>query len=531
MSTCHFYMRTGMWEAAASYSGGSNQNLQSQLAAQAQRRAAQRKLQMAKMMGNGGMAAVTMGFQHQRDHGSSSSQNDPMFVASRRARSNNFTLKETFDLLKIWASPEMQWQMKHNFRNFRVWEAISFSMHELGHERTAIQCKNRIQNLTSIFYRIKKSKQDYRSFNFPYYKLIGDVLDGKKNGTSSITPPPGVNLTPNGSFSTNSGSMTISPTSQNASAGFAAHLALVEEYQHLINGNPDIYMTPTGRSSSNNSNSGLNVLSPEVSLSEGNSPIRVENQAARSSNSASTASSSVQKLNVTSSRNGNGVSAGSNSTSAGGCSLIKVEPEDCVTVTVEDSANASELDQENTEDDLEDTEQLLNDTDDCRSDGGVGEGYPSARTKRSFSASFAPYGSLKSGSLGNPAKRPRVGSTSAASASGLMDDPIGQYLAEMVEIERQWLDMERERAENERQMMVYMMQVLQALVCPGQNQEDDENNDENENENENDAMEDGEGQDFQENDQEGDADENEIHEMIANGEETDDPDVERHPDE
>lgn len=57
-------------------------------------------------------------------------------------------------------------------------------MSELGHDRTAIQCKNRIQNLTSIFYRIKKSKQDYRAFNFPYFKLIGDVLDGKKQGSS-----------------------------------------------------------------------------------------------------------------------------------------------------------------------------------------------------------------------------------------------------------------------------------------------------------------------------------------------------------
>ena len=56
-------------------------------------------------------------------------------------------------------------------------------------------------------------------------------------------------------------------------------------------------------------------------------------------------------------------------TTAGGCSLIKVEPEDSVTVTVaEDSANASEIDQEHGEDDLEDTEQLLNDADESRSE-------------------------------------------------------------------------------------------------------------------------------------------------------------------
>jgi hypothetical protein len=156
------------------------------------------------------------------------SSNDPMFVSSRRARSNNFTLKETFDLLKVWASPEMQWQMKHNFRNFRVWEAISYSMSELGHDRTAIQCKNRIQNLTSIFYRIKKSKQDYRTFNFPYYKLIGDVLDGKKSGSSlgslglhaASVNAYGQGLNP-ADFANSSQSMSISPTQggSNSAAG------------------------------------------------------------------------------------------------------------------------------------------------------------------------------------------------------------------------------------------------------------------------------------------------------------------------
>ena len=61
-----------------------------------------------------------------------------------------------------------------------------------------------------------------------------------------------------------------------------------------------------------------------------------------------------------------------------------------------------------------------------------------------------------------PAKRPR----GVSSASTMFDgstaggsDPIAQYLSEMVDIERQWLDMERERAENERSMMMYMMQV------------------------------------------------------------------------
>lgn len=76
--------------------------------------------------------------------------------------------------------------------------------------------------------------------------------------------------------------------------------------------------------------------------------------------------------------------------------------------------------------------------------------------KRSFSSSFNPYGKSDYGRgavLGNAAKRPRVAST-ATNASSSMDDPIGQYLAEMVDIERQWLEMERERAENERAMMM-----------------------------------------------------------------------------
>lgn len=74
----------------------------------------------------------------------------------------------------------------------------------------------------------------------------------------------------------------------------AAHMALVEEYQHLINGNPEVTLTPTGeRSSSSNGTSGMNVLSPEVSISEGDSPIRMDSQTSRS-NSQTTSSASLK---------------------------------------------------------------------------------------------------------------------------------------------------------------------------------------------------------------------------------------------
>lgn len=70
------------------------------------------------------------------------------------------------------------------------------------------------------------------------------------------------------------------------SSRIAAHMALVEEYQHLINGNPETNITSfTERNSSSNGSSSMNVLSPEVSLSEGNSPIRVEAQASGSRSS------------------------------------------------------------------------------------------------------------------------------------------------------------------------------------------------------------------------------------------------------
>jgi len=174
---------------------------------------------MAKMLGNGGLTAFQ--FQRAGNHmNNTAAQNEAYAAASRRARSNNFTMKETFDLLKIWASPDMQWQMKHNFRNFRVWEAIAYSMRENGHDRTAIQCKNRIQNLTSIFYRIKKSKQDYRSFNFPYYKIIGDVLEGKKNGTiTNGANPNAIAIAAQSTFAKNTSApgVSISPQNSNSS--------------------------------------------------------------------------------------------------------------------------------------------------------------------------------------------------------------------------------------------------------------------------------------------------------------------------
>jgi hypothetical protein len=82
-----------------------------------QRKVAQRKLQMAKMMGHNvtpsGDFRKHQGHQMNHQMMMSDYHNDPLQVASRRARSNNFTLNETFALLKIWASPEMQWQMRH----------------------------------------------------------------------------------------------------------------------------------------------------------------------------------------------------------------------------------------------------------------------------------------------------------------------------------------------------------------------------------------------------------------------------------
>lgn len=54
-------------------------------------------------------------------------------------------------------------------------------------------------------------------------------------------------------------------------------------------------MTSTGeRSSSSNGTNGMNVLSPEVSISEGDSPIRMDSQQTIRSNSQS-ASTSAQK--------------------------------------------------------------------------------------------------------------------------------------------------------------------------------------------------------------------------------------------
>lgn len=114
----------------------------------------------------------------------------------------------------------------------------------------------------------------------------------------------------------------------------------------------------------------------------------------------------------------------------------------------------------------------------------IGESNAMPRNKRSFSATFgSSYGAANKG--GFPTKRPRGVSAASSSGGGQSshrlphinggsDDPIVQYLADMVDIERQWLDMERQRAENERSMMMYMMQILQALVCPQQDEEEQE---------------------------------------------------------
>lgn len=155
---------------------------------------------------------------------------------------------------------------------------------------------------------------------------------------------------------------------------------------------------------------------------------------------------------------------------------------------------------------------------------GRNGGLPGVRgVKRSFSSSFNPYVKTEYARgggvvVGNAAKRPRVASTATNASSTQMDDPIGNYLSEMVDIERQWLEMERERAENERAMMMYMMQILQAIVCPSQSQEEEAEGEEEGTETENDR-------DVTENETEfadgtePDADDNEIRQMIEDQEE------------
>jgi len=107
--------------------------------------------------------------------------------------------------------------------------------------------------------------------------------------------------------------------------------------------------------------------------------------------------------------------------------------------------------------------------------------FPPPRGKRSYSM----YGSFKP-SGGNPAKRAR-GLSSQSSISGtcnIPEDPIAHYLAEMVDIEKQWLELERERASNEQRMMTYMMQIMQALVSPTPGTDEEEGDTEQDADNE-----------------------------------------------
>lgn len=131
--------------------------------------------------------------------------------------------------------------------------------------------------------------------------------------------------------------------------------------------------------------------------------------------------------------------------------------------------------------------------------------------KRPFPSGFGGFG--KSGN-GIPGKRPRGLSSATTASTSVLDDPVSQYLSEMVDIERQWLDMERERASNERQMMEYMMQILQVLVCPSQEEEQEDqvqNEDDNEAEAESEYAE-------NENEENENDEENEIRQMIEENE-------------
>ena len=67
----------------------------------------------------------------------------------------SWTDSETFKLVEIWSEEEIQALLEGCTRNKHVYDKIARGMVEAGHERTGVQCREKIKKLKSEYKKIK----------------------------------------------------------------------------------------------------------------------------------------------------------------------------------------------------------------------------------------------------------------------------------------------------------------------------------------------------------------------------------------
>lgn len=121
---------------------------------------------------------------------------------NKRPRCSNFSEQESTELIKLWAMSSTVCDNKNKNNKSRNWEEISSQMQTFGYPRGPAQCKIRVQNLVSKFYKLKNSNYNNRQEMSPLFKLIETVLQNRNMCSSENGYP-----TDNTGYDTNKNSL------------------------------------------------------------------------------------------------------------------------------------------------------------------------------------------------------------------------------------------------------------------------------------------------------------------------------------
>ncbi|XP_059817325.1 myb/SANT-like DNA-binding domain-containing protein 2 isoform X2 [Hypanus sabinus] len=86
-------------------------------------------------------------------------------------RGISWTPAETNALIAVWGDERLQDVLEGNLRNSHIFDRISQALREMGYERSANQCKERIKTLKRCYSRVKERGRGKRTCNYTFQQL------------------------------------------------------------------------------------------------------------------------------------------------------------------------------------------------------------------------------------------------------------------------------------------------------------------------------------------------------------------------
>ncbi|XP_062977813.1 uncharacterized protein LOC134395582 [Elgaria multicarinata webbii] len=110
----------------------------------------------------------------------------PVASNTRNGRGVSWRYQETLDLLEIWGESKIQEQLRSSHRNIYFFQYIAGEMAARGHERTALECRNKTKVMRLEYKRVvdHNSRSGNTRATCPFFSELHRIL----RGDASVTP-------------------------------------------------------------------------------------------------------------------------------------------------------------------------------------------------------------------------------------------------------------------------------------------------------------------------------------------------------